>query len=900
VYVGDLPDSGNEPICGKVHAFKLISGIGGTEKANPDFTAQDSGVDTFTDAAGNAWTFNAHARILQPHRFHGEVSEWPVVSDVTGGFVTVSIEAAGQWRRLSQNEEPLNSAMFRAHTNPALTRIKAYWSLEDLAEATELASNATQVAGFPMRYTGSPELASYDGWTASAAMPTMNGATFTGTVRGYTATGESSVYFFLFVDTAVASETRLFSVRTTGTARNFDVYLTTAGALRVRAQDDDGSAIDDGGGNLDTATTFDLNSRGFVMLGLQLTQDGSDVDWELTMSDFTNTDVMGGLLDVLEATGTITSKTFGIIRSVVVGSSALDEVKISHIAVSDETAAFLTDVDDAIRAYNGEGPVNRLARLGDEEDILYRIVTKAKGGNSASMGDQTIKTFTELLTELENTDLGILHEAREFLGLGYRTRLSLANQEPAVTLSHSSHELGDTLKPVDDDQLTVNEQYVIRDQGIKAYKSKTEGKLSKAKPPQGGVGPYPAEQTVSVTYDQQAIDQAGFRVLLGTQDAARYPQIMVNLHHPSIAGTDLETALLNVDVGDRLVVTDLPDHLPPDDISVLVNGYTERFDQFTHSITFNCVPEAPWRWAVVDDDVKRAAPTAAETVGDMDAGTDTELAVLTTDGPVAINTTDHADDFPFNIRTSGVTLEVTGITSWASDAFGRSATDSWSSPDIGPAYTLVGTAADFDVAAGVGTMTLPTTNAAHLALLAAAHADSDIYVDIATSATATGQSLYGGLVSRCVDNNNFYTARLEFSTSQVIFLNVRKRVAGAETQLASFTVPLTHVAGTFYRVRLQTAGSLVRAKCWLTTGPEPARWQTSAADTDLTAAANLGARSFSNTGNTNVNPVVRYDNLSVVNPQRFTVTQTALNGVTKTIPDGSQVELANPAHVGLV
>ncbi|MFJ2392845.1 phage minor capsid protein [Streptomyces sp. NPDC087843] len=131
-----------------------------------------------------------------------------------------------------------------------------------------------------------------------------------------------------------------------------------------------------------------------------------------------------------------------------------------------------------------------------------------------------------------------------------------------------------------------------------------------------------------------------------------------------------------------------------------------------------------------------------------------------------------------------------------------------------------------------------------------------------------------------------------------IGLSLRKRVAGVETQLGAYTPGLTHVAGTFYRVRVQIVGSTLRARMWAVTDPEPNLWGIEVTDTALTAAANVGTRSVSNAGNTNVNPVIRYGNFQVVNPQKWTVSR-SLNGVVKAQTAGTPVALSNPARVAL-
>jgi hypothetical protein len=1118
--IGDISGAIRNPMAGKVYEAMVRQGIAGTIKARPDFAAQDDQTKSFTDAAGNTWFITGAAQMITttpgPWRFHGEVAEWPVESDVTGEFVTVAIEAAGQWRRLTQNEEPLNSAMFRAHTNPSLTRLKAYWSMEDGEESTKIASNVTGVTGLPMTVSGALDYASYDEWTASKAVVTIGNAGMYGKVAAYTATGESGCYFFFFTPSsgAPASETTLFKVQTTGTARLFDIRLLTNGNMRVKAYDDDGVAIDDGAGNLDAELGFDLFPRGFMIMNFELLQSGSDVKWYLGVNDFTNTDLATGGISSSFFSGTITGKTFGVISVVnfPVRGVALPETHVGHCAVSDQFKLTLTDVGDAVAAYNGENPATRILRLCGEEDIPCDLVSQDLAGNSVSMGDQLVKTLTELLTETENTDLGILHESRDRLALRYRTRLSMANQDPAVTLSYSSHELGDTLHPTNDDQLTVNTQYVIREKGVKAYKAKTSGKLKNTSPKAGGIGRYTAEKTVSVTYDDQVEDQTGYRLRLGTTDKPRYPQITVNLHHPSIAGTALEDGLLTIDIGDRLVVTDMPDHLPPDDADILVVGYTETFDQLGHTITFVGVPYEPWQWAVAGGDIsfvndaetlnststasvtvsvpagtqagdvmvafiglisqttitapfgwelldtqdagantryaayrrvassepasytwswtgsfknsgwigsyrgadptdpigdfdsngtnvtgtgfatdavtipelsgllvtavfartaatgsattwttsdgsdserydtstnagsgfdvshavydsnrmlapadvtrtltasqaagqvatwavalrspadnRRAAATSAATTASFAAGTDTALTVLTTQGPVA--TTDAAD-FPFNIRTSGVELEATAAASTGLDAFGRTASNGWSTADSGQTWTATGgVAGNFAVGSGIGTHTQSTKGVKRTTTYAAPSADFDIYVSVATSVLAAGASLAGGLTGRHLDVSNMYYLRVEFTTAAAVILQVHKFVAGVSTLLGSFTFGLAHVAGTYYRVRLSGFGSAFKAKIWLAGTPEPARWHVQFTDTALTAAQSLGCISEAFSSNSNTNPVVQFDDFEVVNPQKFTVTQAPVNGVVKTIPSGSDVQVAAPAYVGMV
>jgi hypothetical protein len=877
---------------GKIFGCQVLSGIGGTAKGNPDFAAQTPGTTTFTDDAGNVWTLHGDAAIDdRDYRFWGEVSSWPQRWNTELVDVYVPVEASGITRRLGQGSGPIRSTMYREHANPARTHIVAYWPCEDDTEATSLESG---LAGKPpMRVSGVPTLASYSGWTASDALPKMDTGKFVGPVIA-SATGELSVRAFVFVDDAVAAETSLLYVRCTGTAPEWDVRLTTAGDLRTRAFDPDGASL------VDVTGVTGMNSKGFTIIDLELTQVGSDISWARKTIDITALMTVNDAITVSQSSGTVSGATIGRCTSVTVGNDqTLGNVIIGHVAVADAITAFAA-TSDALAAQNGEHPLARLRRLCAEEEIPFVEITKNESANTVTMGDQKINKLLDLFTEVEDSDFGRLFEPRDAFALGYRNRISLYNQA-AVELDYSKRQLAPPLEPVDDDQRTVNDVTVTRVDGGKYRAEQTTGPLSTAEPPDG-VGRYDASVNVSLETDDQIPDQAGWRLHLGTTDEARYPQLSVNFAAEAIARDPALAAKLSaLDLGDRVAVTNPPVWLPPDDITQLIEGSVETIGALERGIVFNCAPAFPWDVGVVGDTAKRAATDGSGTVTDFDAGTGTALTVATTDpdAPVWVDSATYPADFPLHIKTSGVELEVTAVTGYAEDGFGRSTAGSWGNPDIGPAYTLVGTAADFAVGSGFGSMTLPTTGSAHLALLAAADPDFDFYCDVATSALATGASLFGGLVGRAADNNNLYTARVEFTVSGAVILSLRKRVTGTETSLASFTAPLTHVAGTFYRARMQGAGSTVRAKVWAVTAAEPAAWQTSATDTDLTAAANLGARSFSNTGNTNSNPQVRYDNLTVINPQIMTVTAAPVNGVTKTVPAGSDVQVAYPFRLAL-
>jgi hypothetical protein len=240
--------------------------------------------------------------------------------------------------------------------------------------------------------------------------------------------------------------------------------------------------------------------------------------------------------------------------------------------------------------------------------------------------------------------------------------------------------------------------------------------------------------------------------------------------------------------------------------------------------------------------------------------------------------------------------------SWLHDGFGRTSASGWGQSESGLSWSSVGggAATDYTVGSGYAAHVLGSVDVSRRTAVTALHPDFDVYCDLTTSALATGDSLYGAVCGRMADANNLYMCRVEFTTSNTILVSVRKNLAAVQTQLGSgYTVPVTHVAGQFIRVRFQVVGNTFRAKAWLATAAEPPTWAIEAFDSTFSAAAQIGTRSIRVTGNTNTASVeVRYDNFDLINPQVMTVDR-ARNGVVKAQLAGEDVRLARPAIVAL-
>lgn len=660
--IGRVPGFTYSGRSGAVYAAQVLDGIGGTLVAGPDFTAQAVGTTSFDDEQGNTWTLTDCTVNDRLYRFYGEVAEWPAVFRMGGHDAYVQITASGIKRRLTQNAPALRSPMFREFANPEREHVVAYWPMEDSSEATQLAAGRPGVQ--PGIVMGAPELGGYDGWTATDPVPNMKTGQFKFTVPPYSATGATRIRMFVFYPASgVSSETSLMEVQTTGSIRRWDLRLTTGGGLVTKAWDDEGVPVDDGSfvdfenGALDAEFSDAFGGRGFCILDFSLEQDGSDLNWQAEVFDFANTDTITTTFPSFLFRGTLAGESVGTARSIIIGrEQGLGETKVGHLVVADAMDAY-EDTYESLAAWNGENPSDRLERLCAEEGVDFLRVNKGiTSGNFVTLGDQRNGSLVDLLREAAATDGGILFEPRTALGFAYRSRQSMYNQAPAVTLDYGARQVAGDLVPVDDDRSTINDLTVKREAGSSVHVEETTGPLSTADPPDG-VGRYAGEVTLSLERDDQLPDQAGWRLHLGTTDEPRFPALTVNLRSTGITD-ELYEQLLALDVGDRLVLTGIPEGFPREDVSMLVQGYAETLRKMQHVIEFTLAPESPWHIGAVEVDGYDRLDAVASTLAADATSTDIELSVATSGEPLW--TTD-ADDLPFDVLVAGERVTVTAV-----------------------------------------------------------------------------------------------------------------------------------------------------------------------------------------------------------------------------------------------
>lgn len=627
-------------VAGKIHAFQLRNGIAGTVVANPDFTAQTAGATSFADTAGtpNTWTLQGAASITNRRwRFNGEMATLPSRWDVSGRDVYVPAEAAGITRRIGTAGNPLRSAVYRA----ILTEVGvvSYWPCEDGSDSKVIASGLPN--GRPMTPSAPPSFGGSDIFEASESLPTVANTSWAGPVAVYTPTSTAQVRWLQAVPSAgTTNNAVIIRVLTTGTASRWEVfYLSASGQIGLKAFDSDGNSL------LSDSAYGPMNGFAYRM-SFELTQSGGNINYAVHWTAIGGSTAFG-------FSGTVNTRTFSRIKTILIDpTNNMDDVTIGHISVHSQ----ITDMFDIVRqmeGWSGETAGRRIERLCSEEGVPFRAIGDLD--DTTRLGVQRPGALLDLLRECEDADLGTLFEPRELLGIGYRTRASMYNQDPAVGFDYANGELSDSLNPVDDDQNIHNSVVVSRSGGGSARVDITDGPVSTQAPPDG-VGTYSSQPSVSLEDDEQCAYQASWRAHLGTVDEARYPQISVNFAADQVvANATLVRQLLEHEVGDRLTVAHPPAWLPPDQISQLVQGYTETFEDFKHDMTLNCSPASPYEIAVYGTD---RYDTAGSALNSGCTSTATSISVKTLLGPIW---TQAAGDMPFDIAVGGEQMTVTAI-----------------------------------------------------------------------------------------------------------------------------------------------------------------------------------------------------------------------------------------------
>jgi hypothetical protein len=215
------------------------------------------------------------------------------------------------------------------------------------------------------------------------------------------------------------------------------------------------------------------------------------------------------------------------------------------------------------------------------------------------------------------------------------------------------------------------------------------------------------------------------------------------------------------------------------------------------------------------------------------------------------------------------------------DSFNRTYTPGWGISEFdGIVYTVGGSggvvsSSDMHIDEPLtATHTIPATNASrYTRSLAIMPVDVTATIrlralDDAGSSDILGADIEGGLMLRFQAPSVYYHPRVEFNPDQTITASIHTPLGGSlgsATPAAAITY-----AGQWLVCKAQVVGTTIRMKVWEYGDPEPAAWDLSVTNADITAAGAVGVRSGVATGNTNTGRHVHYQNLTLDYAPRIT------------------------------
>jgi hypothetical protein len=764
------------------------------------------------------------------------VPEWTPRWDMSGNDATVPIKGGGILRRFTQGTQPSYSPLRRAISDAA--NLLSYWSAEDEPDATQVAS---AIPGQPaMSVSGTALFGNYEAATSLGGTIRYGSANLVNIKGGATFTGKVAA------SAATQWTVQVLTRNTTGATDLTIMEWRTPGGTFVRWQlilkwsDTSANVVGYTAAGVATTviTTVGLTTS-LSTYHIDATQNGANVDVRLWD---------GGALDT---SGTAVTNTIAPIDTIMINpASAVVAVDwpIGHIAAWDtkDPPRFGTFTDGYGQIILGvhvsslyETAHDRLIRLSNEDNINFVLLAPVTDADLVTrMGSQQPGSAVELWRQCETADMGILFE-RNF-GLAYLPRAARYNA--AVDFTATFGDLASPPQPADDDQQRRNQIEVSRPGGSSA--------VARAESYTAGDVIFPADKVDAVLASDVPLgDQAGFRARAASVTDLRWPQVTINFFGRPDALLD---AFLNCRIGSRVQITGPPPEIVGNDIDGILEGYTvERLapDEFT--VTMNINPYSPWLVAEVDGNT-RVATDANST---LTVGYNTSATSLSVASAGGFGWTTDAADFPFDVMIAGQRNRVDQVgdvlnanafmAANASGWTGNGATLAYSATQqYNPAWGSLLVTPNGGVSADARTTTRPAATAATQYLIGAWIRPN--------TAWAAGFRIGIDWYTATVGGSYISTT---FSGTAVVL------TAGAWTYVSGIvTAPATTGGGQLFAVQ---SGTPAATDTWR-----------------VTSIVMIPVSSY--TGS----------------PQIFTVVR-SINGVVKSLPSGSNVEVADPAYVAL-
>lgn len=533
-----------------------------------------------------------------------------------------------------------------------------YWPCEDKDSATQVSSGV--IGGLPMSIVGSVDFAADSGFPCSDSLLKVNDAELVGSIRDYNDVNQAFTITFLLRmpesdEAATGSGIIQFYTSGTGYAWDFLYTATGNGCLQLLVYNTSGTLLYDSG-------QVDFNLRGTpCQISLYLQQVGGTVTYGLFA---TGLDGSNGGVSPTVVTGVTTLGKCLLVRVNPLGG--YDNMTIGHLTVVPDVWDVLVTLRDVV-AWSNRTTFEAFERLSHEIGALTTARTD-RDVLSARTGAQLVTNTIDRLKEVVRADGGFLYNPRGDLSLELCTRGALTNQSPIVSISSADDHIMPPFRPKRDFANVRNKVIVNRVDGTTATVEMTDGPLSNQAPPTG-IGERERAFTLSIGSDTQALDQANYRLGLGTVVRPRVAKLRL-----TAAAADSITVeqLMSLDIGRRVDITDLSSMDIYDDLPQLILGYTLSFgDRFFPELEINATPYEPFQVLALTGDRYSFVDGADTVTGSTLTTTQTGNLTLTSSSGNYPWTEDSAD-FPQDIMISGERITISGVASGVATITARS------------------------------------------------------------------------------------------------------------------------------------------------------------------------------------------------------------------------------------
>jgi hypothetical protein len=643
---------------GRLYEIQVRNSIGGTLVANPIFGSQALGATSFSDGLGtpNTWALSNKARIISDRmRYVGELSKLPQVWDQSARDFTVPVSSGGLLQRLTNTGQTLGSAMTRQFST--LTS-SGYWPLED-GSVSQTASSP--IAGVPPASLYTVTMGGTSPIPGASSVATFGdpttGSQIIFTPKNVPTTASMFAMFFISCPTPLpAGAKTIANFFGTGTVRRIDVILSTGG-WRFDFIAADGSTLDSTISAFTSVGGSNNPSVNPVGVNILMTESAGTISWFARWLPAGHSVFFGIGPSTFAGTRGIWTQA----RITAKNAVEFQGMQLSHVFLSSADVGFVSSpVQNAMNAYDGELAANRIDRLGTEQGVATEII--GQWDRTAAMGFQTTDTFVNLVQSCAAADGGILGEGRSMLALTYRCAADLETRRD-LTLDESLFHLTEPPLPSEDDQGFTNDVTMTRTGGSTArdvIAANGYHQLSVQAPPLG-VGTVTGGGTVTVALDSQLPDIAGWKAHVGSWDEPRFPNIKVSLHRSAIGTNALAEQVRGLDLGDTISLVHLPATvMPPDDVQLLTQGYTETLKKLLWDITFNTSPGGPYRTGRYDQADAAGTPRYTTSGSTVSTAVNTVLTTLVLAYSTAgDNWTTTGASYPFDIMIEGERITLT-------------------------------------------------------------------------------------------------------------------------------------------------------------------------------------------------------------------------------------------------